>query len=165
MFKRSLKFKANLIQESIIFKYIQSIIFKYIQSFVNRDIDIYKESLKEWVKDFQPSVEHIFGFVEPYRDPFGIRAEFEGLVGIMNKAETETLSALVENSTNFIRRLPWAENQIDNDGKGPFEKALFEKPDFTSLYSKSTIHSSKTEVNQLQFLYTVQASSFLKLTC
>ena|SRR5436305_5696436 len=51
------KFAANSIQESIISK--------YIQSFANGDIDIYKESLKVWVKDFQSSVEYIFRFVEP----------------------------------------------------------------------------------------------------
>ena len=54
-----------------------------------------------WVKDFQPSVEHLFRFVEPYRDPFSIRAEFEGLVGIMNRPETETLSVLVEKLYQF----------------------------------------------------------------
>lgn len=86
-----------------------------------------------WVKDIKPAVEMVMGFVEPYRDPFGVRAEFEGLVGIVNREETKALTTLVENSTKFIRRLPWAEGSTENEGKGPFEKSLFEAPDFTSV--------------------------------
>jgi dipeptidyl-peptidase-3 len=83
-----------------------------------------------------PSVEGFFGCIEPYRDPFGTRAEFEGLVGIVNEKETQNLTALVKESSTFIRRLPWAEGHTENDGKGPFEKELFESPDFTSLHSR-----------------------------
>jgi dipeptidyl-peptidase-3 len=125
-------YAANPLQEQVISK--------YMQSFMSGDIEAYKESQKMWVKDVQPSVEAIFGFVEPYRDPFGVRAEFEGVVGIVNKDETKTLTMLVENSAKFIRRLPWAENSAENDGKGPFEKTLFENPDFTSLHSE-LLHS------------------------
>jgi dipeptidyl-peptidase-3 len=121
------KYAANLLQEKFISE--------YQRSFRTGDIEAYRESQKTWVKDFQPSVETIFGFVEPYRDPFGIRAEFEGLVGIVHEEETKMLTKLVENSDRLIRRLPWAENATENNGKGPFEKALFEDPDFTSLHS------------------------------
>ena len=83
-----------------------------------------------------PRVENIFGYVEPYRDPYGIRAEFEGLVAISDPEETRALTKLVEHSATFIRRLPWADgDSLENDGKGPFEKALFEPPDFTSIHS------------------------------
>jgi dipeptidyl-peptidase-3 len=98
-------------------------------------MESYKNSQREWVKDIKPSVEVFFGFIEPYRDPSGIRAEFEGLCGIVNEHETKNLTDLVERSSTFIRRPPWAENSIENDGKGPFEKELFETPDFTSLHS------------------------------
>jgi dipeptidyl-peptidase III len=122
------KHSANAIQESYLAK--------CQQSFQTGDIEAYKESQKIWVKDVQPFVESILGFVEPYRDPFGVRAEFEGLVAIVNKEETKKLMDLAEGSAKFIRRLPWAQNATENDGKGPFEKALFESPDFTSLHSK-----------------------------
>jgi len=82
-------------------------------------------------------VENIFGFVEPYRDPDGLRAEFEGLVAIPDEQETKLLSELVQKSTVFIRRLPWAHGATDNDGKGSFEKSLFEAPDFTSIHSEN----------------------------
>ncbi len=127
-FHEAQKYAENSTQESFL-SYCEG-------SFKTGEIESYKESQRLWVKDFQPSVEVIFGFVEPYRDPMGIRAEFEGLVAITDKEETQTLTRLVDHSDTFIRRLPWALNSLENDGKGPFEKELFEKPDFTSLHSK-----------------------------
>lgn len=122
------RYAANHLQEQFLSK--------YVESFTTGDIEGYKSSQRTWVKDVQPSVETVLGFVEPYRDPFGVRAEFEGLVGIVHRGETELLTKLVENSTKFIRRLPWAIDAIENNGKGPFEKELFESPDFTSLHSE-----------------------------
>ena len=105
------------------------------RSFRNGSLQDYRESQKTWIKDTSPSVETIFGFVEPYRDPFGIRAEFEGLVAIADKEETRLLTRLVQESSKYIRRLPWAQGVLDNDGKGAFEKPLFEPPDFTSIHA------------------------------
>lgn len=96
---------------------------------------MYKESQRTWVKDVAPVVENIFGFVEPYRDPFGTRAEFEGLVAIVDREGTKVLTRLVEESSKFIKLLPWAKGCSENDGKGPFEKSLFEPPDFSSIYA------------------------------
>ena len=106
---------------------------QYLKSFRTGDMEAYRESQRLWVKDIKPSVEAIFGFVEPYRDPYGTRAEFEGLVAIVDVKETEVLTRLVESSDKYIRQLPWAQNATENNGKGPFEKELFEAPDFTSL--------------------------------
>lgn len=108
---------------------------KYIESFKSGSLGAYRESLRVWVKDVTPRVENIFGFVEPYRDPFGVRAEWEGIVAISDQEETARLQLLVENSAKFIRRLPWAQGSSENDGKGVFEKALFEPPDFTSIHA------------------------------
>lgn len=108
---------------------------QYQDSFRTGDLKIYKESLKAWVRDTAPAVENIFGFVEPYRDPFGVRAEFEALVAIADEHETELLTRLVDQSSDFIRELPWAAQSSENNGKGPFEKALFEPPDFSSIHA------------------------------
>jgi dipeptidyl-peptidase-3 len=81
---------------------------KYIESFQTGSLEPYRDSLRIWVQDRAPRVENIFGFVEPYRDPHGIRSEFEGLVAISDDSETALLARLVENSAKFIRRLPWA---------------------------------------------------------
>jgi dipeptidyl-peptidase-3 len=120
----AIKYAANSEQKDFIHA--------YIESFRTGSLDTYRESQRIWVRDRAPRVENIFGFVEPYRDPHGIRSEFEALVAIADVDETRILAKLVENSTNFIRRLPWA--APENDGKGPFEKNLFEPPDFSSIH-------------------------------
>lgn len=114
----------------------KQVISQYIRSFVTGDLEVYRESQRTWVTDLNPRVENIFGFVEPYRDPFGIRCEFEGLIAISDPEETKTLAKLVEHSDKFIRRLPWAVGTTENNGKGPFEKSLFEPPDFTSIHGR-----------------------------
>ncbi|OTB11462.1 hypothetical protein K445DRAFT_77692 [Daldinia sp. EC12] len=106
---------------------------EYIQSFRTGDLEAYRDSQRTWVIDKAPKVENIFGFVEPYRDPAGVRAEFEGLVAIADADETKLLLKLVENSDKFIRRLPWA--SAENNGKGLFEKSLFDPPDFSSIHA------------------------------
>lgn len=118
----------------------------YIESFQTGSLDAYRQSQRIWVRDKGPRVENIFGFVEPYRDPHGTRAEFEGLVAIADDEETKLLARLVKSSATFIRRLPWA--TPENDGKGPFEKHLFEPPDFSSIHSESSPTSSAFVANK-----------------
>jgi dipeptidyl-peptidase-3 len=129
--EEALKYVANPLQEQALTQ--------CLNSFRTGDMETYKESQRVWVKDMKPAVESVLGFVEPYRDPFGVRAEFEGLVGIVDAEETKVLTALTENSTKFIKRLPWAKGCKENNGKGPFEKDLFDPPDFTSLHGKNRI--------------------------
>ncbi|UKZ86030.1 uncharacterized protein TrAFT101_001869 [Trichoderma asperellum] len=123
--KEASRYAANELQRNVISA--------YIESFETGSLDTYRKSQRLWVRDKAPRVENIFGFVEPYRDPQGIRAEFEALVAIADDAETLLLTKLVDNSARFIRRLPWA--TPENDGKGPFEKSLFEPPDFSSIHA------------------------------
>lgn len=111
---------------------------EYIESFRTGSLDIYRDSQRTWVTDKGLKIENIFGFVEPYRDPYGVRSEFEGLVAIADAEETVLLSTLVEHSDKFIRRLPWA--SAENNGKGPFEKSLFEPPDFSSIHGEFLHH-------------------------
>ena len=108
---------------------------EYIESFHNGSLEAYRRSQKTWVTDISPRVENILGFVEPYRDPYGVRAEWEGVVCISDPGETSKLKALVDDSTKFIRMLPWAVPG-ENDGKGPFEASLFQAPDFTIVHCR-----------------------------
>lgn len=95
----------------------------------------YRMSQKTWVTDISPRVENILGFVEPYRDPYGVRAEWEGVICISDPDETSRLKELVDNSTRFIRMLPWAVPG-ENDGKGPFEANCFQAPNFTIVHGR-----------------------------
>lgn len=124
--KQASRYAANRFQERVITA--------YIDSFETGSLDAYRKSQRIWIHDQAPRVENIFGFVEPYRDPQGIRAEFEALVAIADDKETLLLTKLVDHSAFFIRRLPWA--TPDYDGRGPFERLRFEPPDFTSIHGE-----------------------------
>lgn len=152
--REAIKFAANDRQRDALLK--------YIDSFETGSMDKYRDGLRVWVKDMGPRVENIFGFVEPYRDPHGTRAEFEGLVGIADADETKLFAKLVAHSAKFIRRLPWA--TPENDGRGPFEKSLFEPPDFSSIHSKLGTWKCTYLANTRQPWHTAPASYFLELT-
>ena len=105
----------------------------YIKCFRTGSLEAFQESQKAWVTDVSARVENILGFIEPYRDPAGIRSEWEAMIGIADADEIKRLKNFVDSSTTLIRTLPWAVKGV-NDGKGPFEKSLFEAPDFTSVH-------------------------------
>lgn len=52
---------------------------EYAKSFGTGSLNAYKEAQKLWVKDLGPMVESNLGFVESYRDPAGVRSEWEGM--------------------------------------------------------------------------------------
>ncbi|GAM38840.1 metalloprotease [Talaromyces pinophilus] len=97
---------------------------QYAKSFDTGSIEAYKESQRLWVKDQKPAVETDLGFVETYRDPHGVRGEWEGFVSMVNLVRTRTFSDLVNGASQYIVRLPWDKE---------FEKDKFLSPDFTSL--------------------------------
>ncbi|KAK4993816.1 hypothetical protein LTR50_000029 [Elasticomyces elasticus] len=96
----------------------------YAKSFRTGSMEQHKESQRHWIRDLQPTVECNIGFIESYRDPAGIRAEWEGFVAMVNKERTKQFGALVTSAPEQIPKLPWGKE---------FEKDKFLSPDFTSL--------------------------------
>ena len=126
--RKAITYAANERQEAILAK--------TIESFETGSLDSYRDALRVWVMDKSPTIESVFGFVEPYRDPFGVRAEFEASVLIKDVRESGRLKTLVDNAAKFIRKLPWAEGATENDRKGPFENATFEAPNLSVVHGE-----------------------------
>lgn len=56
----------------------------YIKHFTTGDIELHKESQRDWVKDTFPVIETNMGFCEHYLDPKKFRGEWNGLVAIVH---------------------------------------------------------------------------------
>jgi dipeptidyl-peptidase-3 len=96
----------------------------YAKAFGNGSMLAHKDSQRFWIKDKGPMVESNIGFIETYRDPAGIRGEWEGFAAIVNLERTRAFGALVDAAPTLIPMLPWSQD---------FEKDKFLSPDFTSL--------------------------------
>lgn len=97
---------------------------EYAKSFETGSLLAFKDSQRYWIRDKGPMVESNIGFVETYRDPHGVRGEWEGFAAMVNLERTAAFGALVDGAESMIPKLPWS-----ND----FEKDKFLSPDFTSL--------------------------------
>lgn len=114
--KKAKKEAANETQEKMLEEYARSFGTGSIQGFV--------ESQRYWIRDKKPLVETDIGFVETYRDPQGVRGEWEGFVAMVNQERTRAFGKLVDAAPSMIPKLPWS---------NAFEKDKFLSPDFTSL--------------------------------
>lgn len=95
-----------------------------IKHYQTGDIELHKQSNREWLDDKNPPVESVFGFVETYVDPLNVRAEHEGIVAIVDREKSKKFKELVANSDKILQSMPW-------DKEYHLEK--FQPPEFSSL--------------------------------
>ncbi|KAJ3192995.1 hypothetical protein HK101_005613 [Irineochytrium annulatum] len=126
-FQHAMKLAAEAMRSAVQYAanpHQKTMVEKYAESFETGDMEAHRDSQRAWIKDVGPVVECNVGFVETYKDPAGVRAEWEGFVAVVNKEMTAKFEQLVNKAHDIILRLPW----------GPdFEKDKFNRPDFTSL--------------------------------
>jgi dipeptidyl-peptidase-3 len=72
----------------------------YADSFETGSLESFKTAQRKWIRDKGPMVESNIGFVETYRDPHGVRGEWEGMT-----PTKRPLLALLSSSLTPKRRI------------------------------------------------------------
>ncbi|TVY19655.1 putative dipeptidyl peptidase, partial [Lachnellula arida] len=98
----------------------------YAESFQTGSLKAFKDAQRYWIRDKGPMVESNIGFVETYRDPQGVKGEWEGIM-LRRYGQPRAYPRVwiaLDAAESMIPKLPWSTD---------FEKDKFLSPDFTSL--------------------------------
>jgi len=114
--EKSIPYAANQNQEKML-RHL-------INSYITGSIEEHIQYSKEWVNDIDPKIEIYHGFIEYYRDPAGVRGEFEGFVAAVDLKESEILKKYVDSSPMIMKLLPYPRE---------YERATFRPPSYNSI--------------------------------
>ncbi|KWX13100.1 Dipeptidyl-peptidase III [Giardia duodenalis assemblage B] len=78
-----------------------------VEHYRTGDCDLHKRYSEHWVQDKDVVVETYQGFIETYRDPSGVRAEYEAFVACVDPDVSKALHNLVERAPEILPLLPY----------------------------------------------------------
>lgn len=95
-----------------------------IEHYQTGSVEMHEKFSEKWVNDKKMTVEMHHGFIESYRDPSGLRCEFEGYVSVVNKKECDCLHEYVKNSAKILSLLPYPKE---------YERKTFNLPSYDAI--------------------------------
>ncbi|TNJ29407.1 Dipeptidyl-peptidase III [Giardia muris] len=95
-----------------------------IEHYRTGDCNTHKRYSELWVQDRDAVVETYQGFIENYRDPAGVRAEYEGFVACVDPELSAALHKLVNHAEAVLPLLPYPK---------AFEKDEFKPPVYNAI--------------------------------
>lgn len=95
-----------------------------IEHYTHGRVEDHIKYSEHWVRDIDPKVETYQGFIESYRDPQGVRCEYEGFIACVDTEESEVLHNFVDNSKTILKLLPYPEE---------YERKTFNPPSYNAL--------------------------------
>ena len=95
-----------------------------IEHYQTGSVEKHEEYSEKWVHDTDMTVEMHHGYIESYRDPSGVRCEYEGFVAAVDAKESECLHEYVNNSAKILSTLPYPKE---------YERKTFKPPSYNAI--------------------------------
>lgn len=95
-----------------------------IQHYTTGDILLHEKYSRLWVNDVNPNVETYQGFIESYRDPAGVRCEYEAFIAAVDHEESKAFHDYVEASKTILGLMPYPKE---------YERGVFIPPSYNSI--------------------------------
>lgn len=94
-----------------------------VEHFETGSLQAFDRSNVAWLAD-NPRVDLILGFIEAYKDPRGIKGEWEGVVSMVDAEASRLMRAVAESAAYFEQRAPWDAQYKRTEVRIPVAKAI-----------------------------------------
>jgi dipeptidyl-peptidase-3 len=97
---------------------------KLVQFYETGDLRAFDEYSILWVKDTEPAIDFVNGFIEVYADPMGFHGSWQSMVSIRDEEATIRFQSISEMAGWFERNSPIDEKYKRSDPKGVSFKVI-----------------------------------------